>query len=264
MRQHKTIRVTFPNQNGDMIAGRLEMPIDEQPTHIGLFSHCFTCSKEFFAPTKVSKALADRGIAMMRFDFTGLGDSEGDFSSSSFSTNIGDLCAGAQFLEDEYGIAPSLLIGHSFGGTTSLAATQHLPAVEAVATIGSPQDPSHVMRHFEQHQQLLERDGFIEIEVAGRKYTLKKSFMDDLGSHDVEKNTRDFDGAVFVFQSPEDDMVDWKNAEVIYERASDPRFLIRMDGVSHMLDRPEEAAMVAYVLSSWLQDGEKPQKVYAS
>lgn len=263
MRQHKTIRVTFPNQNGDILSGRLEMPLEKEPTHFGVFSHCFTCSKEFFAPTKVCKALADRGIAMLRFDFTGLGDSAGDFADSSFSTNIGDVVAASEFLVSEYGAPASLLIGHSFGGTTSLAATRLLPEVKTVATIGSPQDPSHVLRHFEEHQELFERNGFIEIVVAGREYTLKKSFLEDLDSHDVAQDTADFDGAVFVFQSPVDDMVRWQNAETIYNRASDPRFLIRMEGVSHMLDKQDDAQNVAEILTDWIYNGEQPQQASA-
>ena len=258
MRQHKTVPVTFPNRNGDPLAGRLELPLDREISHFGLFMHCFTCSKEFFAPSKTCKALADRGVAMLRFDFTGLGESGGSFSDSTFSTSLGDVLSAADFLRTQYQ-APSLLVGHSMGGAAALAATRELgAAIQAVATIGSPRDPAHVLRHFEDHQQLLETDGKVELVVAGRQYFLKKEFFSDMASHDVAQDTRDFGGAVFVFHAPEDDMVDFSNAKVIYDRASGPRFLISMDGATHMLDKPEDAALVADILSSWLQEGREP------
>lgn len=258
MRQHKTVPVKFPNRNGDLLAGRLELPTDREATHFGLFMHCFTCSKEFFAPSKTCKALADRGIAMLRFDFTGLGESGGSFSDSTFSTSLGDVLSAADFLRRQYQ-APALLVGHSMGGAAALAATRELGGgIKAVATIGSPRDPAHVLRHFEDHQQLLETDGKVELVVAGRQYFLKKDFFSDMASHDVAQDTRDFGGAVFVFHAPEDDMVYFSDAKVIYDRASGPRFLISMDGATHMLDKPEDAALVADVLSGWLQEGQEP------
>ncbi len=252
MRKHRTINIKFPNKNGDMLSGKLEMPIDENPIAFGVFMHCFTCTKEFFAPTRVSKALADRGIAMLRFDFAGLGASQGDFSETTFITNVNDVLSAAEMLSNDYD-APSLLIGHSMGGANALAATRFLPDIKAVATIGSPSDPRHVLRYFKEHEKLFELNGFIEIIVAGRKYTLNKSFIEDMKKQDVGRDTRDFSGAVFVFQSPNDDMVSYDNAKKIYERATEPKLLIDMDDASHMLDKKSDADKIADILCNWIE-----------
>ncbi len=256
MRQYKTVPVSFPNMGGDRLSGRLELPVEGKPTHFGIFAHCFTCGKDFFAPSKVSKALAAHGVAMLRFDFTGLGESKGSFADSTFSTSLGDILSAAKFLRNNYA-APSLLVGHSMGGAAALAASSDLDDIEAVAVIGSPCDPAHVLRHFKDHEQMIERAGAIELNVAGREYVLKKSFFDDLDNHDVEQDTRNFGGAVFVFHAPDDDMVSFKKAETIYERFG-TGFLIRMEGASHMLDQREDAAKIADILAGWLQEGKQP------
>ena len=247
----------FIGADGQHLSGRLDLP-DGPVSSYALFAHCFTCTKNSLAAVRVSKALTALGYGVLRFDFTGLGESGGSFSDSTFSTSLDDVLSAADFLRTQYQ-APALLVGHSMGGAAALAATRELGSgIKAVATIGSPRDPAHVLRHFEDHQQLLETDGKVELVVAGRQYFLKKDFFSDMASHDVAQDTRDFGGAVFVFHAPEDDMVDFSNAKVIYDRASGPRFLISMDGATHMLDKPEDAALVADILSGWLQEGQEP------
>ncbi len=250
--KRKTEIFNFDNGRGDILSGRMELPRDAEPTHFGIFANCFTCAKEFFAPTRTSRALAERGIAMLRFDFTGLGESEGTFSDTNFTTKIQDICAAAKAIKEKYGHDVSLVIGHSLGGAAAIASTAHLPSAKAVATIGAPRDPDHVMRHFREKEQVLERDGQIEIDVAGRKYILKQHFMDDLSMHHVAKDTADFEGGVFVFHAPEDDMVVFENAKIIYERANEPKFFYEMPGAGHMFEDPVRIGEIADALTNFL------------
>lgn len=252
--KRKTIIFDFTNDRGNTLSGRLELPKDGDPVAYGVFANCFTCMKEFFAPTRVCRGLAERGIAMLRFDFTGLGESEGSFTDGNFGTNISDILSASSALEKGFGQSPMLLIGHSLGGAAALAASAELPSLKAVATIGSPKDPNHVLRHFQDQDQLIEHDDVIELKVADRTYLLKKQFLDNLSAHDVAQNTADFGGASFVFQAPKDDMVKAINAQEIYDRAVEPKFLHMMgDDVGHMLDRPQDTEYVAETLSVWLK-----------
>lgn len=252
MQKHKTIAVKFKNKDGFRLSGKLEIPTEVKIRHFGIFSHCFTCSKEFFAPTRVSKALADMGIAMLRFDFMGLGDSEGDFANTTFSGNIADIMSAFDFLSSNYK-KPEILVGHSMGGANMLAVANKLDNIKLVATIGSPSDPAHVLKYFNDHKKFFEKNGKIKINIAGRNYILKKSFLDDMEKCNVAIDTKEFNnGATFVFQSPDDDMVSYDNAKMIYKRATEPKFLIRMEGKSHMLDDVKDANKVADTISNWL------------
>ncbi|MGM0422041.1 MAG: alpha/beta hydrolase family protein [Pseudomonadota bacterium] len=255
---YQTETFDLDNGRGDMLSARLERPTNGEVKAYGIFANCFTCEKEFFAPKRVCRALAARGVAMVRFDFTGLGKSEGDFSDTNFTTHIEDLTAIAQKLESDFGQGPELLIGHSFGGPAALAMTETTPSVRTVATIGAPKDPRHVMRHFEEHQQILEREGMIEIDVAGRKYVLKKQFAEDVKSFDVEKQTRNFKGDLFVFHDPEDDMVRYENAGEIYDRAGGAAWLVSLKGAGHMLGDIKQTAYVGNLLADWLIEGTAP------
>ena len=176
MRDFKTISIDVENTRDAVLSAKLEMPADEKPHGFAIFSNCFTCEKEFFAPKRVARALAAKGIATARFDFTGLGKSTGRFSDTNFTTNVEDIQTIAAKIKADYGADIDLLIGHSFGGAASIGAAVSFPTLKAVATIGSPKDPRHVMRHFEEHAQIFERDGMVEITVAGRTYILKKQF----------------------------------------------------------------------------------------
>lgn len=255
---YQTENFDLDNGNGEMLSARLELPTNGDIKAYGIFANCFTCEKEFFAPKRVSRALAARGIGMVRFDFTGLGKSEGDFSDSNFSTHIRDLGAIADKLKAEFGQGPSLLVGHSFGGPAALALTETIDSIRAVATIGAPKDPRHVMRHFEEHQQILEREGMIEINVAGRKYTLKKQFAEDVKSFDVESQTRAFKGGIFVFHDPEDDMVRYQNAKEIFDRAGGAAWLVTLKDAGHMLGDIKQTKYVGDLLADWLIDGKAP------
>ncbi len=259
MKKYKTISFDLENDRGHIISAYLEMPADEKPRSFGIFSNCFTCEKEFFAPKRVSRAMAERGIAMVRFDFTGLGKSGGNFSDTNFTTNILDIKSVADKIKEEYDQDISLLIGHSFGGAASIGFAHQRPSVKAVATLGSPKDPRHVMRHFEENAQVMEKDGQIEISVAGRTYILKKQFIQDVKSHDIEQITRKLKCAVFVFHDPDDEMVTYQNALDIYDRARAEKYLITIQGSGHMLPEIKDAEYMANILSSWMINNKKPQ-----
>lgn len=258
MKNYKTISFDLENDRGYILSAMLEMPADEKPRAFGIFSNCFTCEKEFFAPKRVSRALAERGIAMVRFDFTGLGKSGGDFSDTNFTTNILDIKSIADKIRADFGQDVSLLVGHSFGGAASLGFAHDRPSVRAVATLGSPKDPRHVMRHFEDNAQILMKDGKVEITVAGRKYILKKQFTEDVKSHDIEQKTRDLNAALFVFHDPKDEMVTYQNAIDIYDRGSAEKYLVTIEDSGHMLPNLKDAQYMANILANWMINNKKP------
>ncbi len=246
------------NGRGKMLSARLEHPKDADASCYAIFANCFTCEKDFFAPKRVSRALAARGIATVRFDFTGLGESEGEFSNTNFTTNLQDMSAIAERLNQDFGKYPNMLLGHSLGGGAAIGLADMLNEqghdVRTVATIGSPKDPRHVMRHFEEHDQIMERDGQIEISVAGRKYILKKQFVEDVKSHDIENKTKHLNAHLYIFHDPEDDMVKFENAEELFSRAPHAH-LVTMEGAGHMLGGTEYTDNVADILASWHLDG---------
>ena len=258
MKHYKTISIDVENTRGAVLSARLEMPADENPKAFGIFSNCFTCEKEFFAPKRVSRALASRGLAMARFDFMGLGKSGGDFSDTNFTTNIEDIQTIAKKIKADYGADIDLLIGHSFGGAASIGAAASFPHLKALATLGSPKNPRHVMRHFEDNAQILERDGMVEITVAGRTYILKKQFVEDVKSHDIEDETRNLNAALFVFHDPLDEMVAWQNALDIYARGSGEKYLVEIKDSGHMLPNASDAEYMADILAGYVLKGEKP------
>ena len=264
MNTFETRNFDLDNGRGDTLSARLEYPTEHPPVGFAIFANCFTCEKEFFAPKRITRALAEQSIAAVRFDFTGLGESGGDFSQTNFTTNLQDMRAVAEKIKAEFGLYPELLLGHSFGGAAAigLAAILGNDTIKTVATIGAPKDPRHVMRHFEEHQQILKRDGMIEITVANRTYTLRQQFADDVKSHDIESKTRAFTGGLFVFHDPKDDMVKFENAVEIFDRGGGPSYLIRMDGAGHMLSNTKATSYVADTLTDWIVKQQAPVGVH--
>ncbi len=226
------------------------MPVDKKPKAYALFAHCFTCSKNFMAVTNISRALTAKGIAVLRFDFTGLGDSEGEFAETNFSSNVQDLVVAAEYLEANYE-APKLLVGHSLGGAAVLMAAHKLPAVAAVATIGAPSDPPHVKHLFEGALDQIEDAGQAKVSLGGRPFTIKKQFIDDLNHYEESQAIKELDRPLLILHSPQDDTVDIKNAEKIYKAAMHPKSYISLDGADHLLSRKEDAAYVGEVIASW-------------
>lgn len=244
-----TIPLTFPGAHGAELAGRLEMPSGE-PRATALFAHCFTCSKESAAASRVSRALTDAGIAVLRFDFTGLGGSDGDFASTDFSSNVDDVVAAAEHLGERL-VRPSLLIGHSLGGAAVIAAASRLPDVDAVVTIGAPADPSHVTALFADHVPRIEADGSAKVTLAGREFCVRKEFLEDLDEQKQTERIASMKAALLILHSPVDQTVGVENARTIYDAARHPKSFIALDGADHLLTNRRDSQFVADLIGAW-------------
>jgi len=242
-------KLTFPGSQGAMLAARLELP-DGEPVAYALFAHCFTCTKDIFAAGRIAEALAERGIAVLRFDFTGLGASEGEFAHTNFTSNVEDLVKAADFLRDNYA-APKILIGHSLGGAAVLAAAHRVPEAAAVATIGAPADPSHVMHLLKEKQAEIEAKGEAEVHLAGRPFRIKKQFLDDMATHSGAGNLAKLGKALLIFHAPLDKFVGIENAGLIFQAAKHPKSFVSLDDADHLLSRRSDAVYVAEVLAAW-------------
>ena len=238
----------FQGSQGSSLAGLLETP-DQEPVATALFAHCFTCGKDIAAASRISRALVKRGYAVMRFDFTGLGNSDGDFSNTNFSSNVQDLVAAADHLREE-GMAPSLLIGHSLGGTAVLSAAHDIPECKAVATIGSPGDARHVSAQFSCDIDAIERDGEAEVNLAGRQFTIRKQFLDDI-NQTSEAHLGQLKAALLIMHSPVDATVNIAEAERIYKAARHPKSFVSLDNADHLLTRAADAEYVADIIAAW-------------
>ncbi len=243
-------KLTFENDQGDHLAARLDLPVDGDPIAYALFAHCFTCSKNLKAVANISRALTRQGIAVLRFDFTGLGESEGDFADTNFSSNIDDLVAAAVFLEEEHK-APSILVGHSLGGAAVLQVAHRLDSVQAVATIGAPYDPQHVEHLFEQSLGEIEHLGQAIVNIGGRPFTVRKQFIDDLRDQRAKDNIASLRRALLIFHSPVDNTVDIENAALIFKTARHPKSFISLDHADHLLSAAADSEYVGAVLGVW-------------
>ncbi len=243
-------KVTFQGSQGDMLAARLDTPIGP-PRGYALFAHCFSCSKDVYAAARISKALTRHGWSVLRFDFTGLGASEGDFANTNFSSNVEDLVAAADFLRRDYQ-APLMLIGHSLGGAAVLMAALQISEAVAVATIGAPSDPNHVAHNFAQHIQEIEREGEAQVTLGGRPFTIKRQFLDDIKNHNVLRAANILKKALLVMHAPLDDYVGVENASEIFLAARHPKSFISLDNADHLLTRKRDAFYVANLLNCWV------------
>lgn len=245
------IKFTFENKQQEQLSGLLEMP-DKPVTanQFAIFAHCFTCGKDIAAATRISRALAQKGIAVLRFDFTGLGNSDGDFANTNFSSNVADLLAAAAALKTRYQ-APTLLIGHSLGGAAVLSAAEQLPSVRAIATIAAPATASHVQHLFVDHHESIMEDGLASVRLGVRAFTIKKQLLEDLKQHAAPDHIRNLDAALLVFHSPEDDTVPISEAARIYRQARHPKSFISLHDADHLLTRKEDAQYVAETLTAW-------------
>ncbi len=242
-------KVEFPGANGDLLAGRLDRPTG-RPRAFGLFAHCFTCSKDVFAAQRIATGLAERGIAVLRFDFTGLGGSAGDFGNTNFSSNIADLVAAADFLRAQHQ-APQILIGHSLGGAAVRLAAARIPECTMVATLNAPFDPQHVQHLFADALESIRRDGAATVTLAGRSFTLRKDFVDDLMTHAPAENLRQLKRALLIFHATQDTIVGIENARLAYEAAVHPKSFFALDGADHFISKREDATYVADLLAAW-------------
>ncbi|SMF04847.1 putative redox protein [Tistlia consotensis] len=242
-------KFTFPGEGGLELAARLDLP-EGAPRATALFAHCFTCTKDIFAAARIAERLAERGIAVLRFDFTGLGHSQGEFANSSFSSNVADLLHAADHLKRR-GLAPDLLVGHSLGGAAVLAAAGDIPEVKAVATIAAPAEPSHVEHHFTGSRAAIERDGEAEVLLAGRPFRIKKQFLDDIAEHRLAERIAGLKRPLLIFHAPRDETVGIDNATRIFLAAKHPKSFVSLDDADHLLTRRRDAEFVAEVLAAW-------------
>ena len=226
------------------------MPSAVAPRAYALFAHCFTCSKESKAATFISEALTDAGIAVLRFDFTGLGGSEGDFANTTFSSNIADLVAAADWLKREHA-APAILVGHSLGGAAVLAAAAKISEAVAVATINAPADPAHVAHLFAGQRAEIDARGEAEVELAGRKFHIRREFLDDIAAQKLSSAIAGLRRALIVFHSPRDAVVGIDNASTIFLAARHPKSFVSLDDADHLLTRRADAKYVGAVLAAW-------------
>lgn len=241
--------IEFPGAIADKLAGRLHLP-PGRPRAFALFAHCFTCSKDLKAAVAISRGLAEQGIATLRFDFTGLGESDGDFADSNFSSNVEDLVAAADMLRERYQ-APSILVGHSLGGAAALVAAHRIEEVRAVATIGAPCDPARVRENFKGKIDEIEDEGSATVDLAGRKFTIKRQFLDDLEDRNQQEKIHTLGRALLVFHSPRDEIVGIDNARRIYEAARHPKSFVTLDQADHLLSDRADARYVSVVLGAW-------------
>lgn len=244
-------RIQFPNQHNEMLSGRLEMPEGEAKA-FALFAHCFTCTKDIAAASRISRKLTKSQIAVLRFDFTGLGNSDGDFSNTNFSSNRQDLLSACRFLSDKYK-TPELLIGHSLGGAACLSVASELQDIKAVVTIGAPSDVKHISHLFSTEMEQIEKEGEAEVLLAGRRFRIKKQFIEDINEMSLLDKVGKLQAAVALFHSPQDETVSIDHAKNIYLAAKHPKSFISLDKADHLLTSKEDAEYVASVLAAWCE-----------
>ncbi len=243
-------KVQFQNAKGETLAARLELPVNQHPHTYALFAHCFTCGKNLTVLRNISRALNINGIAVLRFDFTGLGESEGDFADTNFSSNVEDLLAAARFLEENYQAA-GILIGHSLGGAAVICAATELPGVQAVATIGAPFDPAHVQHLLSSDLEDIEDDGVAEVTIGGRAFTVKKQFLEDIREQNLTNKLAKLNRALLIMHSPQDEIVSVKNAARIYHAALHPKSYISLEGADHLLSNKKDSHYAGELIACW-------------
>ncbi|GAB4199544.1 MAG: bifunctional alpha/beta hydrolase/OsmC family protein [Wenzhouxiangellaceae bacterium] len=245
-------RVQFTNRQGLQLTGDIEWPAGGEASAFALFAHCFTCTRNLKAAINICQALAAEGIAVMRFDFTGLGQSQGDFSEADFSANISDLEDAAAFLARAYQ-PPQLLIGHSLGGTAALAAAARIDSCRAVVSINAPADPEHVLNQMEPSLETIEKEGSAEVRLGGRPFRIARKFVDDVRQFDLLSGLNQMRRALLVMHTPVDTVVSVSNAQQIFSHASHPKSYISLDDADHLLSDPADSAYVGRQIVTWVQ-----------
>lgn len=245
----KVQNIKFKGSLGSTLAAKLHLP--DGPTRAyAIFAHCFTCTKDILAARKIADELSKRGVALFRFDFTGLGASAGDFEDTTFTSNIGDILSAAEYLRENYE-APSILIGHSLGGAAILAAAGDVPEAKAVATIGAPADADHVIHNFSDHLDEIEVSGLAELKLAGRPFKIKREFIEDLRNQTIAERVSKMNKALMVLHAPNDATVGIDNAAQIYTAAKHPKSFVSLDTADHLLSNANDVEYVAEVIAAW-------------
>ncbi len=244
-----TQKTQFPTNHGEKLAAALELPAGK-PKAFALFAHCFSCSKDIKAAREIAKALRNEGFAVLRFDFTGLGASEGDFANTNFSSNVDDLVSAADYLRKEFQ-APEILIGHSLGGAASIVAASRVPEAKGVAVIGAPAEAEHVVAHIGDAREVIEKNGKATVQLAGRPFTIKKQFLDDLADQNVIQAAENLKCPLLVLHAPFDKTVGIENASKLFVAAKHPKSFISLDDADHLLSESRDAKYAANVIAAW-------------
>lgn len=242
-------KLSFKGHNGSTLSARFDRP-DGTMRACALFAHCFTCSKDILSAKRISSRLASMGIGVFRFDFTGLGNSEGDFSDTNFTTNVGDLKLAASYMEHNFQ-APSLLIGHSLGGAAVLCLASHVTSAKAIVTIGAPADPEHVLNGFAGSLPQINADGHADVSLAGRPFVIKKQFVEDAVEVDVLSHIAHMHKALLVLHAPKDTQVGIENAEKIFVAARHPKSFVSLDNADHLITNQADAEYIAELIAAW-------------
>ena len=248
----KSRKIQFENRDKLVLSGRLDLPDDENPRAYGIFAHCFTCSKNLNVVSNINRSLTARGLGILRFDFTGLGESDGAFADTNFSTNVADLEEAYHFMAEQVA-TPQLLIGHSLGGAAVLRAAAALPSVNAVVTIGAPSDPSHVQHLFADHKDQIYAAGEAQVQLAGRPFKIKKHFLDDLAEHVLGESITKLKRPLLVCHAPFDNTVGIENASEIFGLARHPKSFLSLDGADHLLSAGEDSRYAGHVIAAWAE-----------
>ncbi len=246
----KTTKVTFKNKNGSILSGKLELPAHRFAHNFVLFAHCFTCTKNLSAVKNISNSLSSQGFGVLRFDFAGLGESEGEFEDTNFSGNVEDLVAASDYLKENYS-APTLIVGHSLGGSASILAASRIDSIRVVATIGAPYHPSHVKKLIQNSLEEINTNGKAIVNIGGSDFTIKKQFVNDIESNSLSTTVSSLGRALLVLHSPQDNIVGINNAEELYRSAKHPKSFVSLDGADHLLSRKEDSKYVGNVIVGW-------------
>ncbi|MEQ8907392.1 alpha/beta fold hydrolase [Ekhidna sp.] len=243
-------KVSFKNSDGQELSGKIDFPLIGKPKAFVLFAHCFTCSKNLKSVEHISQAFTQQGMAVLRFDFTGLGQSKGDFADTNFSSNLSDLEDAYEFLAENYE-APQIMVGHSLGGAAVLHVAGALDKVKAVATIGAPSTPDHVAHLLDSGKEDLEEKGEAEVNIGGRKFKMKKQFLDDIESKKSDEVIKNLAKSLLILHSPQDQIVGINNAQEIYQEAMHPKSFITLDGADHLMMKEADAKYAGAMIASW-------------
>lgn len=243
-------KVSFKNHEDQLLSGKLELPPDRRPHNFAILAHCFTCTKNITATVNIGRALTLAGFGVLRFDFTGLGESEGDFEDSNFSGNIQDLIAAAGYLKENF-LPPTLIVGHSLGGIASIYAAEKIDSIRAVAVINSPSSPEHVMHLIKDEEEKIKEKGKALVNIGGRDFYIKKQFIDDIYTHSPSEVVSNLQKALLILHTPQDAIVDIKNAERLYIAARHPKSFISLDGADHLLSNREDSRYAGEMIANW-------------
>lgn len=241
--------ISFMGSQGHMLSARLDKP-ESPPIAYALFAHCFTCSKDIHAASRIANTLSQNGIAVLRFDFTGLGTSEGDFANTNFTSNVNDLIQAADYMRDNLE-APSLLVGHSLGGAAALVAAPNIPDLKAIVTLAAPADSAHVAHHFENSRDEILEKGEAEVSLGGRPFLIQKQFIEDIEGQSVDKSIAAIKKPLLVMHAPLDETVGIENAEHIFKHAKHPKSFVSLDDADHLLRGREHTEYAGQVIASW-------------